>query len=132
MANGAYAIGWKERVGRKLIDIVSDVINATLVDTASYAVNLATHADLADVPVGMRIATTALGTKTFTLGVFKTADFVWASVTGAQSEGILLHDSTVSGGSLLTWYDTGVIGMPVTPNGGPINVTVPVAGWFAL
>jgi hypothetical protein len=33
---------------------------------------------------------------------------------------------------MAAFYDTGLTGMPVTPNGGNINVTVNASGWFAL
>jgi cyanophycinase-like exopeptidase len=65
-------------------------------------------------------------------GVFDTADFVWSSVSGDQSEAVILWDDTQTNDRLIAFYDTGITGMPVTPNGGNINVTVNASGWFSL
>ena len=133
MANGLYAIGCKQRLLNKELDLDSDGIKAVLGDTADYTVNLATHDDLADVAGAAIVATSGnLTSPTIAAGVFDTADFTWTTVSGDQSEFILLYDDTHASDSLLAYYDTGITGMPVTPNGGNINVTVNSSGWFAL
>jgi hypothetical protein len=76
-----------------------------------------------------------LGSTTIALGVFDSADFTWSAVTGDVSEAILLWNdtpTTPTADPVIAWYDTGMTGMPVTPNGGDINVTVNGSGWFAL
>jgi hypothetical protein len=116
----------------------TDSIRAILVDSADYTY-LAAHDFLDDVPAGARVAVSAgLGTPTIVDGVFDTADFVWSTVTGDQSEAIVLynHDGNGAGSDtarqLVLFMDTGITGMPITPNGGNINVTVHGSGWFAL
>jgi hypothetical protein len=132
MANGLYAI-FKQRLLDKALDLDTDGIKAVLVDNADYTVNLTTHDDLADVAAGARVATSSnLTTPTIALGVFDTDDFTWSSVTGDQSESIILYDDTHASDALIVYYDTSITGMPVTPNGGNINVTVNASGWFAL
>jgi hypothetical protein len=132
MANGLYAI-FKQRLLDKALDMDTDGIKAVLVDNADYTVNLTTHDDLADVAAGARVATSSnLTTPTIALGVFDTDDFTWSSVTGDQSESIILYDDTHASDALIVYYDTSITGMPVTPNGGNINVTVNASGWFAL
>lgn len=132
MANGLYA-KFKERLLNKEIDQDTDAIKAILVDAADYTVNLATHGVLTDVTAGGIVATSAaLGSPTIVGGVFDSADFSWTSVTGDQSEDIILYDDTHANDALEVFYDTGITGMPVTPNGGNINVTVNASGWFAL
>jgi hypothetical protein len=46
------------------------------------------------------------------------------------------HDGAGAGADaarqLVSFYDTGMTGMPVDPSGGNINVTVNASGWFAL
>jgi len=74
----------------------------------------------------------ALGSPTVVNGVFDTADFTWSTVTGDQSEIIILWDDTLTNDRLVSYMDTGITGMPVTPNGGNINVTVNGSGWFAI
>lgn len=116
-----------------------DSIRAILGDAADYTVNLATHDFLDDVPSGARVAVSGgLGGATFTDGVFDTNDFSWTAVTGDQSEQVILynHDGAGAGADaarqLIEFLDTGITGMPVTPNGGDINVTINASGWFAL
>ena len=74
----------------------------------------------------------ALTAPTIASGVFDTADFSWTAVTGDVSEAIILWDDTIVDDRLCVFYDTSMTGMPVTPNGGDINVTVHASGWFAL
>ncbi len=45
----------------------------------------------------------------------------------------MYKDTGVAGTSaLIAWYDTGITGLPVTPNGGDITYTVHASGWFSL
>lgn len=118
------------------IDMDGDVIKATLIDAADYTFSAA-HDEYSggatDVAAGAKVAeSAALTSPTCTNGTFDTADFTWTSVTGDQSENIILWDDTVTNDRLVAFYDTGMTGMPVTPNGGNINVTVNASGWFAL
>jgi hypothetical protein len=118
------------------IDMDGDTIKATLIDSADYTFSAA-HDEYSggstDVASGAKVAeSSALGSPTCTSGVFDTADFTWSSVTGDQSEAIILWDDTVTNDRLVAFYDTGITGMPVTPNGGNINVTVNASGWFSL
>jgi hypothetical protein len=66
------------------------------------------------------------------LGVFDTADFTWSAVSGSASGILVLYDDTHASKALIVYYDTGMTGMPVTPNGGDINCTVHASGWFSL
>jgi xanthine/CO dehydrogenase XdhC/CoxF family maturation factor len=118
------------------IDMDADTIVAVLADAADYTFSSA-HDELSggarDVPLAAIVATSGtLTSPTTTNGVFDTADFSWTAVSGDQSEDIILADNTVTNGRLIAFYDTGMTGMPVTPNGGNINVTVNASGWFAL
>lgn len=118
------------------IDLDADGIKASLVDAADYTFSAA-HDEYSggarDVPLaGIVAESAALGSVTCTNGTFDTADFTWSSVTGDQSEQIILWDDTVVNDRLMAFYDTSITGMPVTPNGGNINVTVNASGWFAL
>lgn len=73
-----------------------------------------------------------LGTLDITNGVFDTADGSFTTVTGAQSEALIIYNDTHANDALLLFYDTGITGMPVTPNGGNINYTVHGSGWLNL
>lgn len=109
-------------------------VKALLVDLADYTYSAA-HDSLDDVPSAARVATSGnLGTKTITDGTFDSADFAFPSVTGDQCEALILYVDTgdEATSTLIAFYDTGVTGLPVTPNGGDINVTVNASGWFSL
>lgn len=136
MANNLYP-RFKRACLAKEVDLDTDAIHAALIDGADY-VYAATHSSYAtDVGSLAKVADVALTGLdiTTTDGTFDSADFTWTSVTGDQSEEIILWDNdttTPIADQLIANYDTGMTGMPVTPNGGDINVTVHTSGWFAL
>lgn len=105
------------------IDLAADTIKAVLIDAADYTYSSA-HDFLDDVPSGARVGTPqTLGSKTTTGGVFDAADITFSAVTGDVSEAILLYkDTGVEGTSPLIAYIDTATGLPVTPNGGDINV----------
>lgn len=135
MANALYNT-FKEGLLDKLFDLNTDVIKASLIDSADYTFSAA-HDEYSggarDVALAAIVAESgALGSPTIASGVFDTANFTWTAVTGDVSEAIILWDDTLTNDRLIAFYDTGMTGMPVTPNGGDINVTVHASGWFAL
>jgi hypothetical protein len=125
MANALYD-KFKEDCLEGVHTLSTDDVRFALVDLADYTFSAA-HEDLADVPAGARVALTAagVGSKTVTGGVFDAADITWSSVTGDQSEAIImyLHTGVDATARLVAFLDTGITGMPVTPNGGDITVT---------
>lgn len=135
MANALYDT-FKEGLLDKIFDLNTDTIKATLIDSADYTYSAAHDfygGGTPDVAAGAKVAeSAALGTPTIANGVFDTDNFTWSAVTGDQSEAIILWDDTITDDRLVAFYDTGMTGMPVTPNGGDINVTVNGSGWFAL
>lgn len=116
------------------IDLLNDDIRAILIDLADYTYSSA-HDFLDDVAAAARVDTTAALTgKTTTGGVFDSNDPVFAAASGDVSEAVWLykHTGVDATANLIAFYDTGITGAPVTPNGGDINVTVHASGWFAL
>ncbi len=104
------------------IDWDTDDIRAILVDAGNYTVNLASHANLSDIPGAGRVATSdALASKTVTAGVADAADKTFVAVTGATVEAIVLykHTGTEATSRLIAYLDTGT-GLPLTPNGGDV------------
>jgi hypothetical protein len=133
MANALYP-KFKEQALQGGVNLSSGNIKAVLVDLADYTYDAA-HEFLSDVPAAARVATSGnLASKTFTNGVFDSADPSFTAVTGDVSEALILFIDTGTPGAsrLIAFYDTGVSGLPVTPNSGNINVTVNAAGWFGL
>jgi hypothetical protein len=125
---------FKEQALQGGANLASGNIKAVLVDLADYTYSAA-HEFLSDVPVAARVATSGnLASKTFTNGTFDSADPSFTAVTGDVAEALILFIDTGTAGTsrLIAFYDTGVGGLPVTPNGGDINVTVNASGWFAL
>lgn len=117
-------------------NLVTGAVKLLLVDTNDY-VFAATHEFLSDVAATARVAiSAALTGKTFANGVFDSNDLVpaFAAATGDPSEALYLFLDTgdPATSNLIAFYDTGVTGLPVTPNGGDINSTANVSGWFAL
>ena len=106
-----------------------------LVDLADYTY-AATHTFLSDVPAIGRVAVTAanMGTRTYTNGVLGGANISFATVTGDQSEALIgyMHTGTETTSRLVVLLDTGVSGLPVTPDGTTINVSWNASGIFAL
>lgn len=123
MASGLYASAKKSFLDGDL-DLLTDDIRCILIDAADYTVNLATHDFLDDVPAGARVAVSgALTSKDTTAGVFDAADVTLSTVTGDQSEAIIIykHTGTDSTSDLIAYIDSGT-GLPVTPNGGDITI----------
>lgn len=125
MANALYGKG-REKFLRGEISWNSDNIKAVLVDVADYTVAIDTHEFLSDIPSGARVATSAnMAAKTTTLGVADCDDFAFTSVTGDPSEAIVFYkDTGTAATSPLIAYLDSATGLPVTPNGGDINVLI--------
>lgn len=130
MANALYP-PFKERLLNKELDMNTDTVKIDLIDSADYTYSSA-HDDHGDVAGAAIVSTATLGTLSIALGVFDSADFSFTSVSGDQSEALIIWNDTHANDALVAFYDTGMTGMPVTPNGGNINVTVNGSGWFTL
>lgn len=123
MANALYDKG-REGFLDGSIDWDTDDIRCILIDTDDYTVDLAIHDMLDDIPAGARVATSgAFADKTVTAGVADAADVVLSSVSGDQSEAIVIYKHTgVESTSRLIAYIDSATGLPVTPNGGNITI----------
>lgn len=124
MANAMYDLGREGFLGGD-IDWDANTIKVTLVDAADYTKDLANHDFYNDVTAGGRVATSgALASKTKTAGVADAADITFSAVTGDVSEQLIIWaDTTVESTSRLILNIDTATGLPVTPNGGDINVT---------
>lgn len=135
-ANALYNTFKEGILGNTAFDLDTDVIKASLTDATDYTYSAA-HDEYSggarDVPLAAIVAESpTLTSPTVVNGVFDTADFTWTAVTGDVSEQVILWDDTLTNDRLMAFYDTSITGMPVTPNGGNINVTVNASGWFAI
>lgn len=135
MANAIYP-KYKEALisGGSNVNLSTGNVKVVLVDGADYTYSAA-HQFLSDIASGGRVATSGnLASKTVANGVFDSADPTFTAATGDQAEILVIYVDTGSAATspLVAYYDTGVTGMPVTPNSGDINITVNASGWFAL
>ena len=123
MANVLYAKGRQGFLDGS-IDWDTDDIRSILIDTADYTVNLSTHDNLDDIPGAARVAVSgALAGKTVVDGVADANDVTFSAVSGDECEALVLykHTGTESTSRLIAYIDS-ASGLPVTPNGGDIEV----------
>lgn len=132
MANALYPTG-KKAILDGDVDLLVNDIKAALIDTGTSSYNAA-HDFWDDISAGVVGTPVNLASKTTTAGVFDSADVTWTSVSGATVEAVVLYKDTGTPGTsqLLAWYDTGITGLPLTPNGGDVTYTVHASGWFGL
>lgn len=136
MANALYTPYKESLLGtdtHSRVDFDTDTIKIILVDTADYTFSAA-HADLGDVTAGGIVSTATLASITTTGGALDSADPTFSSVTGDQAEAIIMYKDSGTGSTspLVLYLDTASSGLPVTPNGGDISVTVNGSGWFSF
>lgn len=138
MANALYP-KWKQAIEQatansSLAGSGTTGVYVALVDTGTYTYN-ATHEFYSSVAAAQVGTEQELTTKTFVDGIFDAADSVVPSVTGATAEALVIFIKNAGANTtwrLVAYIDTGVTGLPVTPNGGNINITWNASGIFAL
>jgi hypothetical protein len=133
MANAIYPL-YKQALidGDTLVDLNDLTVKVALVDTGTYTYSGA-HQFLTSLTGVVGTAQTIANT-TVNNGLFDGDNVTYTSVTGNSAEALVIYiDSTVAATSRLVAYiDSGVTGLPVTPNGGDIVVTWNVSGIFQL
>jgi len=135
MANAIYP-KYKEALLDALTntDLMAGTVKAILFDVTDDPYDAANEF-LDDLVAGAIVATSpALTTKSVTNGTFDCDNWTWTGVTGDESEAIIIIIDTGAGSTsrLVAWLDTGITGLPVTPNSGDINFTVDASGLFTL
>jgi hypothetical protein len=123
MANAVYPLA-KQSFLSKLIDLTSDTIKVALL-SSSYTYSAA-HQYVTDLGANVVARTAALTSKTVTSGVFNAASPATASaVTGSAVAKLAIFKDTGADATspLIMFLDTVSSGLPVTPNGGDINIT---------
>lgn len=138
MANAIYPLFKQELLKGNTNNVLNSAEGATgvycaLVDTGTYTYSAAHqfYTDLSGV-VGTE---QEILTKTQTSGTFDGDDVTYTAVTGATVEALVLYRKNAGANTtwpLIAYIDTGVTGLPVTPNGGDIVITWNVSGIFAI
>ncbi len=106
---------------------------AALVDTGMYTYS-SSHQFYSDLS-GVVGTDQEISSPTLTAGVVDGGDVTFPAVSGASAEAIVLYRKNAGANStwrLVAYIDTGVTGLPVTPNGGDIGITWNASGIFAL
>lgn len=138
MANALYP-KWKEALLQNSADSDLDGTGTTgvycaLVDTGTYTYSSA-HEFYSSLSGIVGTDQEIGATKTYTNGVFDGADLVYTAVTGNSVEALVLYRKNAGANTtwrLVAYIDTGVTGLPVTPNSGNINCTWHASGIFSL
>ena len=75
-----------------------------------------------------------IASTTVTNGLFDGDDVTFTSVSGSQVTSLIIYIDTGSAATsrLVSFLDTNVTGLPVTPNGGNISITWNASGIFQL
>lgn len=122
MANALYP-SFKELLLGGDIDLATDTIKAALIDTGAYTYSAA-HDFWNDASAAVIGTPQTLASKSIASGIFDAADVTFTAVTGNSVEAIILYKDTgtASTSPLIAYLDTGVTGLPVTPNGGNIAI----------
>jgi len=129
MANALYNLAKADLLDGSLDLIAGLDIMVSLVDEA-YVPNLNTDAVVADLGANIVDTSTALGSKTNTLGVFDAANYTFVAVPADNPCNLVIHEDA---GRLIAFIDTAAGGaLPVTPVGDDIPIAWPVAGIFSL
>lgn len=114
-------------------DTATDGPFCALVDTGTYTYSAA-HDFYNDLS-GIVGTDQRITTPTVTTGTFDGADLTYTAVTGNSIEALVIYRKNAGANTtwrLVAYIDTGVTGLPVTPNGGNITVTWNASGIFSL
>lgn len=138
MANALYPT-WKAALLQNLADSDLDGSGATgvyvaLVDTGTYTYSAA-HEFYSSLSGVVGTDQEIGATKTYASGVFDGADLTFTAVSGNTVEALVIYRKNAGANTtwrLVAYIDTGVTGLPVTPNGGNITVGWNASGIFAL
>ena len=145
MANAIYPLWKQELLKGNTLSALNSAEGATgvfaaLVDTGTYTFSR-THQFYSSLTgiVGtdqeILTKTQVADTSGSNGAVFDGADLTFTAVTGATVEAIVLYRKNAGASTtwqLIAYLDTGVTGLPVTPNGGNITVTWNASGILGL
>lgn len=120
MANAIYP-EFKDNLLGGNIDFDTGTVKCYLVDLADYTYS-AVHALLADLPVAAREEVATLTGVSYSAGLVSANNFTFTAAAGDPSEALVYTIDNGGTERLIVFLDTGVTGLPVTPNGGDIDV----------
>jgi hypothetical protein len=134
MANAIYPL-YKQALldGDTNIDLNDGTVKVALIDTNDVAYS-ATHDFYNDISAAVVGTPQEITNTTVVNGLFDGDNVTFTAVTGDPCEALIIYIDTgnVATSRLVAYLDTGVTGLPVTPNGGDITITWNASGIFQL
>jgi len=138
MANAVYPLWAQEIMKGTSNNLLNSAEGATgvfaaLVDTGTYTYSAA-HQFYSSLS-GVVGTDQEILTKTQVTGIFDGDNLTYTAVTGNTVEALVLYRKNAGANTtwpLIAYIDTGVTGLPVTPNGGDITVTWNASGIFKI
>jgi hypothetical protein len=134
MANALYP-KYKEALldGLANIDINDGTVKVALIDLADYTYSSA-HDFWDDASAASVGTPQTINTTTVTNGLFDGDNVTFTAVSGDPCEALIIwiDTGTPATSRLVAFIDTGVTGLPVTPNGGDITITWNASGIFSV
>jgi len=117
-----------------ILNTAQDGPFCSLVDTGVYTYNVA-HQYFSPSLTGIVGTDQRIQSPTVVSGTFDGSDLTYVAVTGATVEALVIYRHNATANTtwrLVCYLDTGVTGLPVTPNGGDITITWDALGIFSL
>lgn len=111
------------------VDDATDGPFAALIDTGTYTYSAA-HEFYSSLS-GVVGTDQRITTPTMVAGLFDGTDCTYTAVSGNSVEAIVVYRKNAGANTtwrLVSYVDTGVTGLPVTPNGGNISITWNASG----
>jgi hypothetical protein len=138
MANALYPLWTQEILKGTSNNLLNSAEGATgvyaaFVDTGTYTYSAA-HQFYSSLS-GVVGTDQEILSKTQVTGTFDGTDLTFTAVSGASIEAIVLYRKNAGANTtwpLIAYIDTGVTGLPVTPNSGNITITWNASGIFKL
>lgn len=110
-------------------------VRFVMVDTGAYTYD-ASHEFLSDIPSGARISISGLltGKAVSDAADLQSGNARFDAVSGVSVEAVVMFidSGTPATSRLIFFMDTGVTGLPVTPDGASYNLLAPSDGWCTL
>jgi hypothetical protein len=130
MANAVYPLFKQALIDASSnVDLNDGTVKAALIDTADYTYS-SSHDFWDDASAGVVGTPQTINNTTVTNGLFDGDNVTFTAVSGDPCEAIIIYIDTGSAATsrLVAYIDTGVTGLPVTPNGGDITISWNASG----
>lgn len=122
MTNALYDIGRQSFLGGTII-WNSSTMKLVITNHSVHTPSVSADQNLSDISAATVATSSALASPTITAGVADAADVTLTAVSGAACASINIYkDTGTSSTSTLCAYIDTATGLPVTPNGGDINI----------